>query len=320
MEILTTVVVPNYNGISYLENCLASLYAGTRIPKVIVVDNGSSDGSEHIAAEKFPYVHLIRLSENTGFCHAVNVGIQAADTEFVFLLNNDTKVEKNCVEELEKVMLASERTFSAGAKMINMKFPEKTDDAGDFYCAFGWAFARGKDKPVTNYEKSGRIFASCGGAAIYRRKLFEKIGLFDEAHFAYLEDIDLGYRANIYGYKNVFAPKAEVLHAGSAVSGSRHNAFKVSLSSRNSIYLIYKNMPVLQVLLNLPFLLVGFLIKTLFFVKKGLGREYIKGLKKGFELSFSEEGRNKKVRFKAGHIPAYFWIQLELLLSFLYFL
>lgn len=320
MKTLTTVVIPNYNGISYLEDCLSSLYAGTRIPEVIVVDNGSSDGSEGMTAEKFPQVRLIRLSENTGFCHAVNVGIREADTEFVFLLNNDTRIEKNCIEELEKALLASERVFSAAAKMVQMKAPEKTDDAGDFYCALGWAFARGKDKPAKNYEKSGRIFASCGGAAMYRRSLFDKIGLFDEAHFAYLEDIDLGYRANIYGYKNVFAPKAKVLHAGSATSGSRHNAFKVSLSSRNSIYLIYKNMPALQVLLNLPFLLAGFLIKILFFVKKGLGREYVKGLKKGFSLSFSEEGRSKRVRFQFSHLPAYFWIQWELLLSFLYFL
>lgn len=320
MKTLTTVVIPNYNGISYLEDCLASIYEGTKIPKVIVVDNGSSDGSDKTAAEKFPEVRLIRLLENTGFCHAVNVGIREADTEFVFLLNNDTKVDKDCVEELEKAMLSSKRTFSAGAKMIRMKFPEKTDDAGDFYCALGWAFARGKDKPVRNYEKSGRIFAACGGAAMYRRELFEEIGLFDEAHFAYLEDIDLGYRANIYGYKNIFVPKAKVLHAGSATSGSKHNAFKVALSAQNSIYLIYKNMPALQVLLNLPFLLLGFLLKTLFFVKKGLGREYVRGLKKGFSLSFSKEGRERRVRFQAGRFPAYFWIQLELLLSFLYFL
>lgn len=98
-----------------------------------------------------------------------------------------------------------------------------------------------------------------------------KIGYFDENHFAYLEDIDIGYRARIFGYQNGYCPDAIVYHAGSGASGSRYNAFKVDLSSRNSIYLIYKNMPLLQLILNLPFLLLGFLVKTLFFIKRDLG-------------------------------------------------
>lgn len=308
----TTVVIPNYNGMKYMENCLDSLFCGSRIPSVIVVDNGSLDGSCELVRDKYPEVKLIALKENTGFCHAVNVGIEEAETEFVFLLNNDTVVDEKCVEELEKVMGNSHIFFSAGAKMINMKFPEKIDDAGDFYCALGWAFARGKDKPAVNYQKGGRIFASCGGAAIYRTALLREAGMFDEAHFAYLEDIDIGYRANIMGYRNVFAPEAVVYHAGSGVSGSRHNAFKVDLSSRNSIYLVYKNMPFLQVLINLPLLLAGFLIKYLFFVRKGMGAVYAKGILKGFKLSFSENGRKRKVGFKVNRLPNYLWIQWEL--------
>lgn len=308
----TTVVIPNFNGMKYIEKCLNSLFRGSRIPAVIVVDNGSADGSCELVRDKFPGVKLIAFKENTGFCHAVNVGIEAAETEFVFLLNNDTSVDEKCVEELEKAMEGSPRLFSAGAKMINMRFPEKIDDAGDFYCAFGWAFARGKDKPAANYQKSGRIFAACGGAALYRTELLRKTGRFDEAHFAYLEDIDIGYRANIMGYRNVFAPGAIVYHAGSGVSGSRHNAFKVDLSSRNSVYLIYKNMPFLQVLINLPFLLAGFFIKFLFFMKKGMGKVYAKGIIKGLKLSFSGEGREKKVGFQIKRLPYYIWIQWEL--------
>lgn len=193
-----------------------------------------------------------------------------------------------------------------------MKFPEKIDDAGDFYNALGWAFARGKDKPISGYEKSDRIFAACAGAALYRKSILDEIGLFDEAHFAYLEDIDIGYRANIAGYRNVFAPEAKVMHAGSAVSGSRHNAFKVDLSARNSIYLIFKNMPLLQVILNLPFLILGYLIKTLFFIKKGLGKVYLSGLGKGFKLSFSKESWQKKVPFLMKNLKNYLYIQWEL--------
>lgn len=309
---LTTVVIPNYNGIEYIENCLDSLYRGSRVPEIIVVDNASTDGSLQRVIEKYPEVRRIELSENTGFSYAVNRGIEKAETKYVFLLNNDTTVDEKCVEELEKIMENHGSCFSAGGKMINMKFPEKIDDAGDFYCALGWAFARGKDRDASKYQTEGRVFASCGGAAIYRKELFKEIGLFDEAHFAYLEDIDIGYRANILGYHNIYAPKAVIYHAGSGVSGSRHNPFKVDLTARNSIYLIYKNMPILQILFNLPFLLLGYLVKTVFFTKKGMGKVYLQGLKKGFYLSRSKESRKKKVKFQIKNLHHYLWIQWEL--------
>lgn len=315
--IKTTAVIPNYNGIYFIENCLDSLTRGSIVPYIIIIDNASSDGSLELLKQKYrvesyPYIEIVSLSENTGFSHAVNVGIRRAKTEYVFLLNNDTVVDKYCVEELQRFMDLSPQLFSAGAKMLNMNQPGKIDDAGDFYCALGWAFARGKDKPANRYDRDGIVFAACAGAAIYRRTLFDEVGLFDEAHFAYLEDIDIGYRANLYGYRNGFAHQAKVLHAGSGVSGSRHNPFKVSLSSRNSIYLIYKNMPFLQILLNLPFLLLGYGVKCLFFVTKGLGRDYLKGIRQGFMLSFSREGREQKVRFQMKNFPEYVRIQWKL--------
>ena len=180
--------------------------------------------------------------------------------------------------------------------------------AGNFYNALGWSFARGKGRDIHTYEKEEQIFSSCGGAAIYRRKLFEKIGYFDEEHFAYLEDTDIGYRARIYGYENWYAPKAIVYHVGSGTSGSRYNHFKTRYSSRNNVYLIYKNMPLLQIILNLPFLAAGFLIKFLFFAVKGMGKEYLAGIKNGF--SISRKGR--KVPFSMKHLPNYARIQLEL--------
>lgn len=308
----TTVVIPNYNGIKYLENCLSSLFQGTVIPHVILVDNGSTDGSRELAKEKYPNVEIIAFEENTGFCKAVNTGIQASATEYVMLLNNDTVADKEMIEQLEKVLDESAGTFSAAAKMINLYEPEKLDGAGDFYSALGWAYARGKDKPVDNYDTRDRIFSACGGAALYRREVFDEIGYFDENHFAYLEDMDIGYRANIYGWKNIYEPEAKVFHAGSGVSGSRHNEFKVRLSSRNSVYLIWKNMPFLQFLLNLPFLFVGYFVKTLFFVKKGLGRTYIKGLWAGLRLSLSKEGRRNKVKFSFAHTGNYCRIQWQL--------
>lgn len=313
----TTVVIPNYNGIKYIDGCLRSLYKGSVHPEIILVDNGSTDGSLSLVKEKYPLVKVIEFAENTGFSKAVNAGIRMARTEYVLLLNNDTVSGQEMMACLEKAMDDDPEIFSAGAKMISLHDRNKLDGAGDFYCALGWAYARGKDKPVDSYDKEGRIFSACAGAAIYRRGLFDKIGYFDENHFAYLEDIDIGYRANIYGYPNKYAPEAEVFHAGSAVSGSRHNEFKVKLSARNSIYLIYKNMPFLQIIINFPLLLAGYLIKFLFFSLKGMGGAYGKGLLEGIKLSVSGEGRKNKVKFRIRNIKNYLWIQGQLWINIL---
>ena len=309
-KIRSTIVIPNYNGIDYIENCLESL-AGEPA-HIIVVDNGSGDGSREVVREKFPEVELICLDQNYGFCKAVNVGISNSKTAYVILLNNDTEIEPGFVRALEQPLEWHGEVFSGSAQMRNLHQPELIDDSGDYYCALGWAFARGKDRPVQEYQRGCRIFAACGGAAIYRRKVFDEIGNFDENHFAYLEDIDVGYRARIQGYYNVYIPKAVVYHAGSAVSGSRHNSFKVKLSAQNSIYLAYKNMPLFQFLLNMPLLVAGFAVKGFFFAKKGLGRDYFTGLCKGIRLCISAEGRAHKVRFQQEQLRYYVLIQLEL--------
>ena len=312
--IKSTVVIPNYNGIAYIKNCLDSLLKEQeeKAFHVIVVDNHSTDGSKEQVALEYPNVKLISFEENTGFCKAVNAGIEASDTEYVILLNNDTTVEKGFVLELEKVMEGYPMAFSAGAKMVDMKNPQLIDDAGDFYCALGWAFARGTGKEAKNYTKIIEVFSACAGAAIYRKSVFEEIGLFDELHFAYLEDLDIGYRAKIHGYKNYFAPDAVVCHKGSAASGSRHNAFKVDLSSKNSVYVIYKNMPLLQQFINLPFLMAGYFIKWLFFVRKGLGGNYARGVFWGIKRNFSKEAREHKVKFCFKNFKYYLIIQWEL--------
>lgn len=311
----STVVIPNYNGIKYIEACLESLYAGTTGNfRVIVVDNGSTDGSAGLVRQKFPQVGLIENSNNAGFAEAVNQGIAASTTPYVILLNNDTQAELSFIHELEKAMDNDAGLFSASAKMISLYDKDQIDDAGDFYCALGWAFARGKGKDPALFDKDCDIFAACGGAAIYRRALLsaDKIGPFDKNHFAYLEDIDIGYRARLHGYRNRFVANSIVYHAGSATSGSRYNAFKVKLASRNSVYLIYKNMPFLQILLNLPFLTAGFLIKALFFVRKGLGKEYTAGLLDGVRLCAGTEGRMHRQRFEAKRIKYYAAVQLSL--------
>ena len=280
MEIKTTIIIPNYNGLSFMEPCFESLKEQTvRDFKVLVVDNGSTDGSvEWLKEHRVPSIFL---KENTGFSGAVNTGIRAADTPYVLLLNNDTRVEPGFVAAMERAMDQSPKIFSVSSRMIQMYHPELLDDAGDMYSILGWAYQGGVGRSVNLYQKSCRVFSACAGAAIYRRAVFDEIGLFDELHFAYLEDIDVGWRAKLYGYDNVYCPDAAVYHVGSGTSGSRYNSFKVRLAARNCIYLNYKNMPGWQILLNAPFLLAGIFVKYLFFVKNGFGGDYVSGLKEG---------------------------------------
>ncbi len=309
-----TVIIPNYNGAGFLPDCLRSLKKQTYTDFcVIIVDNGSGDSSVSYVKKNHPEVRLIELGDNTGFANAVNVGIRAADSEYVFLLNNDTVCDERAIEALVRVMDKNRSLFSAQAKMLQLKSPDLVDDAGDYYCALGWAFAPSKDKDSDRYRKRTYITSSCAGAAIYRKSMLEEVGLFDEAHFCYLEDVDLGYRARLYGYRNLMEPSAVVYHAGSGSSGSRHNAFKVELTAANNLYLIYKNMPFLQVLINLPLIITGIIIKHVFYVKKGLGKAHIKGLLSGFSKIF--KGHGKRVPFRGKQALNSLKLQLELWLN-----
>lgn len=318
-----TVVIPNYNGINFLTPCLESLYAqekGTPPFEVVVVDNASGDGSVEQAEQLFPDIRMIRLDTNTGFCHAVNVGIQASESPYIILLNNDTRVRPGFVKALYEAIRRDSRIFSVSARMLMWDKPELIDDAGDRYHVLGWAYARGKGKPAICYGKRAQVFSACGGAAIYRRSILEEIGLFDEMHFAYLEDLDLGYRARIHGYRNLYEPRAEVLHYGSASTGSRYNPRKTELSSANNVYVIYKNMPCLQLIWNLPFLLCGFFVKWLFFCRKHMGRIYLNGLVTGIKRCLSREGRSHKVAFSLRNLRHYLAIQWQLYVNLIRFL
>lgn len=307
-----SVIIPNYNGLGYLDGVLGSLKKqSVKNFEVILVDNGSADESLAFVREHYPWVTILALSENFGFCRAVNEGIKASSAPFVLLLNNDTEVDAHFVEEMTASICRHKKAFSCAARMVQFTDRKKLDDAGDYYCALGWGFSRGKGKNIHTYEKEEKIFSACAGAAIYRRKVFEKIGYFDEEHFAYLEDMDIGYRARIYGYENWYAPKALVYHVGSGTSGSRYNPFKTRYSSRNNVYLIYKNMPLLQILLNLPMLATGFAVKFLFFAKKGMGREYAEGIRNGLQICKKEH----KVFFDRKHLGNYAEIQMELWLN-----
>ncbi|SHJ17587.1 glycosyltransferase family 2 protein [Parasporobacterium paucivorans] len=307
-----TVIIPNYNGLKFLKPCMESLVKQNYPDyEILIMDNASTDGSIEYIREKFPRVNLVCLDKNYGFTGAVNKGIELTESPYFILLNNDTEVEPDFVGELVKAIEKSDKIFSCNSKMINFYDREVMDDAGDLYAIVGWAFQKGTGQSIYKYNKDKSIFSACGGASIYRKKVIDEIGALDPAHFAYLEDVDLGYRAKIYGYRNMYCSKSIVYHVGSGTSGSKYNSFKVKLTARNSIYLNYKNMPIIQLVLNFLFLLLGFAVKALYFKKIGFGRDYLEGLKEGL----SGLGNCRKVKFRFKNLFNYVRIEIELIIN-----
>lgn len=303
-----TIVIPNYNGKKLLLNCLKTLERQTvKDFKVLVIDNASTDGSSAVTSSVLD-MEMVILQENLGFCGAVNIGIQKTKTPYILLLNNDTEADEHFVEALLCGIRQSEHIFSCGAQMIDFKNREVLDNAGDLYTAMGWAVARGKGKTCGRFSKPEKVFSCCAGAAIYRMEILKKIGGLDERHFAYLEDVDLGYRARIAGYENRYEPAAKVYHVGSATTGTRYNEKKVFLAARNTIFVVYKNMPFFQLIINAPLILLGMVIKTLFFIRKGFAKEYLKGIAEGI----AQCRKCSKVPFAFENITHYVKIQLEL--------
>ncbi len=309
---MVSIVIPNYNGKHFLKKCLDSISKQTyKNIETIVVDNASSDNSIEFLKDEYPNVITISMTTNTGFSGAVNKGIIESKGDYVFLLNNDTEIDEKCVEYLVNTIKQNQNIFSVNSKMIQYNNRALLDDAGDEYNIFGWAFKRGFNQRVQTNIKPRRVFTCCAGAAIYNKKILNKIGYFDEAFFAYLEDVDIGFRANCFGYKNIFCPDAIVYHIISGTTGNKKTEFKTKLSARNNVYLIYKNLPSLLILLNLPFLIIGALIKALFFSKHRLGNIYIRETIN----ALTDLRKLKKIKFRFSNYKNYLWIQYKLIFN-----
>jgi Predicted glycosyltransferases len=310
-----TLIIPNYNGEQYILQCLESVYHEVDNPKnIIVIDNGSYDSSVRLIQRHYPDITLVVNEKNVGFAAAVNQGIELSNTEYVILLNNDAFAHPGYVRELVKCIASDETIFSVSAKMLRYNEPDIIDDAGDQLTIFGWAYKVGDGRPSHAYNKPRTIISACAGAAIYRRKIFQYIGYFDERFFAYLEDVDIGVRANLAGYRNVYCPKAVVDHIGSAVSGSRHNEFKVHLAARNNVMLLAKNFNALWLILLFPFLIIGFATKCSYFLKKKLIRSYTNGLWEGIQILAQDRSRSTKWHLSKDIKDRHYWRTIKLML------
>lgn len=316
MKCDVSVIIPNFNGEKFIANCLDSILIQSFFEngkmEIIVVDDCSNDNSVNII-KTYKQITLLENPMNSGFDKSVNQGILASSGKYCLLLNNDVVVDQDFVKYLYLHIDESPKIFSVSAKMIRFYERDKLDDAGDFYNILGWGYKRGDGKFLKSYDAASPVFSTCAGAGIYRRSVLDEIGLFDEDFFAYMEDVDISYRGLIYGYKNRYEPKAICYHIGSATTaeGQKYSPFKVQISARNNIYVAYKNMPILQLILNSPFLLIGFLIKYSLFIKRGYGNDYASGIKEGFKTL----GKIDKVPFKFKNVGHYFFIEGQLVIN-----
>ena len=315
-----SVVTPNYNGEKFLKTFLESLNNDSEyIGEVIIIDNGSSDSSLNYLKNNsfnFPLV-LIENEENLGFAPAVNQGIEKAQYEYIFSINNDTEIKRGSIKALADLLSFDNQIFSVQAKMLQYDNKRLIDDVGDEYNLLAWTKKTGENHDTSEYAEVKEIFSACAGAAMYKKSLLMEMGMFDANFFAYMEDVDLAIRSRIHGYKNMLCPDAVVYHIGSATSGSRYNEFKVRLAARNNVWVVYKNLPIPMKILNFIFLFLGFLIKYIFFVRKGFGSTYLDGLKEG--LSTRSE-KIDKVKFQGKNTKNYFKIEYRLIINTLKFL
>ncbi len=307
-----SVIIPNLNGAGWLRDSIESIWAQTEQDfELIVIDNGSTDESLAIARSYIGRARytLIENDRNTGFSHAVNQGIAIAKGEYMALFNNDAFAEPTWLAELLRTAEADPRIFAVSSLMLRYYEPELADDAGDYVTLLGFACKRGDGLKASRYQKPCRVFSACGGAALYRKSILDEIGVFDELFFAYYEDVDLSWRANSYGYKNVYCPTARCRHICGATTGAvRYNPFKSIQSGRNSILLPYKNMPLAMLVLNFLPLLAGYLLKVVMFRLRGFGSDYAKG----FAEACAALPKIRKPKFHLRNLPNYIWVEASL--------
>jgi GT2 family glycosyltransferase len=239
-----SIVIPNWNGADWLGQCVKALEQQTLTDfELILVDNGSTDGSEALAQSRAFPTRLIKLDRNYLFAIAVNRGIKASAAEYVVLLNNDTEPEPGWLSTLVAAMDDQPEYGFAASKMLHFEDRTKINTAGDGYSVYGLPFARWSDQTDgPQYDQAGPVFSASGGAAIYRRSMLDKIGLLDERFLIYCEDLDLSFRARLAGYSCLFVPTARVYHHVGATS-RRISGFGHYYTTRNFLMLLVKDLP-----------------------------------------------------------------------------
>jgi GT2 family glycosyltransferase len=265
MHPLVSVIIANWNGKHLLGECLDSILAQSFGDfEIIVVDNGSRDGSGEFIHERYPEVRVESLAENLGFAGGNNVGMRIASGKYFALLNNDTKVDPAWLENLLRAAEASPSAIGMWAcKILVYDRPDVIDNVGLLLYPDG--LGRGKGRLETDqgqYDQPGEALFPSGCAGLYRKAMLDEIGLFDEEFFAYADDVDLGLRARSAGWGCVSVPSAKVYHKYSS-SSSAYSPLKAFLVERNRIWVLMKYYP-LELILISPYFTLTRLVMHLY--------------------------------------------------------
>ncbi|RYX79379.1 glycosyltransferase family 2 protein [bacterium] len=239
------VVIPNFNGEIYLSAAINSLLKQTHPMKIIVIENASSDNSKNILDSYGDKINIIHNTVNKGFAGGVNTGISYAlehNFEYIALFNNDAVANSDWLEKLVDTMTTHPEVGIVTSK-LQLADGEKIDSTGEFYTTWGLPYPRGRGLPTALYNKSEYIFGASGGASLYRSTLFKDIGLFDEKFFAYYEDTDVSFRAQLADWKVMYEPAAIVNHRQGETSKKMVRGFTVTQTFKNLPMLYVKNTP-----------------------------------------------------------------------------
>ena len=269
-----SVVIVNWNGEQFLERCLTALLAQTVTPyEIILVDNASTDGSLEIVG-RFPSVRLMALNENTGFARGNNLAIEAAskESEWIALINPDAFAAPRWLETLLAAAESKPGFDVFGSKLVNAADSTLLDGTGDACHISGLVWRTAHGVPVSHLgESECEIFSPCAAAALYRRSALLEVGGFDEDFFCYVEDVDLGFRLRLAGYRCLYVPKSVVHHVGSGTTGGKNSDFSVYHGHRNLVWTFVKDMPGLLFWLLLPLHVVLNLASIIWFAFRGQG-------------------------------------------------
>lgn len=241
----TWVVIPNWNGADMITHCLRSLERQSVKHRVVVVENGSSDDSVSIIRKEFPEVTLLEFPDNAGFAGGVNRGIRFAleqGAKYIALFNNDAVADKDWLKSLVTEAKNHPEAGIITGKLLRTD-KKHLDSTGDFYTIWGLPFPRGRNQQDKGwYDEAEEVFGASGGASLYRAKMLEEIGLFDEDFFAYYEDVDVSFRAQMAGWKVRYVPAALAYH-GVGGTSSKMGDFARHHSAKNFLLLYARNMP-----------------------------------------------------------------------------
>lgn len=270
--IKVSVIIPNWNGENLLPDCLFSLQnQSCQDFEIILVDNKSLDKSLDYVRGNFPQVKIKRLNKNYGFARACNEGVEISNAKYVIFLNNDTKVDKYFLNSLLECANNHPEVISVNSKLLNFENRKIIDGVGILINEVGQARSIGwQEKDHGQFEKEEYIFGATGGASLFRRKEFVKLGGFDENYFMYFEEVDFAFRAQFQGFKSIYCPNAIVYHKHKATA-KKFPAKIEYWQFRNMTLTILKDFPIKLILKKgrlLKIILVH--LNTIFYqIKKG---------------------------------------------------